>query len=153
MESLYLVDAPPPPPECASTCAPLNSDHPPSPHFRGRLHVHPNILDGLVSGRQPAAAKWTTTGRRMCNRSISSMPPFLLQNVSQHSSHRERRVLDRSLPKRWTTTLPSKVNLHNAIKFRSLCGAILITYPAYFRGNETLLPHRVVGLREHQRRA
>ena len=28
---------------------------------------------------------------------------------------------------RWTTTLPSKVNLHHAIDFKALCGANLVT--------------------------
>jgi len=33
--------------------------------------------------------------------------------------------------------------LHDAIQLRALCGADLVTYPTYFGGNETLLPHRV----------
>ena len=38
---------------------------------------------------------------------------------------------------RWTTTLSPKVNLHHAIKFRSLCGSNLVTYHADLRGDET----------------
>jgi len=48
-----------------------------------------------------------------------------------------------SAPRRWTATLSSKVNLPEAINFRALCGANLVTYPPVFLGNETVEVHRV----------
>jgi len=37
------------------------------------------------------------------------------------------RFLKRAGPTRWATTFSSKVNLHNTINFRALCGANLVT--------------------------
>ena len=41
------------------------------------------------------------------------------------------------------TTLKANVNLHQAIGFRALYGANLVTYPADFRGMDTRVAHRV----------
>ena len=43
----------------------------------------------------------------------------------------------------WSSTRSSKVNLHHAINFRSICGANVVTYSPKFWGNATLELHRV----------
>ena len=43
---------------------------------------------------------------------------------------------------RWSMTLPSKVKSPHAINFRAVFGANLVTYPANFRGVDTLEVHR-----------
>ena len=45
---------------------------------------------------------------------------------------------------RWSSNLSSKVDLHHAIEFRTLCGANLVTYPLELWWNQTLKLHRVV---------
>ena len=48
------------------------------------------------------------------------------------------------MPRGGLGTLSSKVNLPHTINFTALYGANLVTYPANFRGVETLELHRVV---------
>jgi hypothetical protein len=49
------------------------------------------------------------------------------------------------------TTLKANVNLHQAIGFRALYGANLVTYPADFRGSETRVAHRVADSFDYHR--
>ena len=44
---------------------------------------------------------------------------------------------------RWSTTLPSEVNVSHAIVLGGLCGANLVTQPSEIRGAETLALHHV----------
>ena len=47
------------------------------------------------------------------------------------------------LPTRWSTTLPSKVNMPHAMNFRDKCGTNLVTQPSDIRGIKTLEIFRV----------
>ena len=62
---------------------------------------------------------------------------------------RVRAPLNR-LPTRWSTTLSSEVDLHNAIDFRAACGANLVTLRSKIRPNETRVLHRAARQRPAQ---
>ena len=92
------------------------------------------VAASIYGGRDPLTVGWRPTGALEWRPRSSSSASLTMKVDTRRGPLSVQST-------RWTTTVSSKVDLHDAIISKVLWAANLVTYPSNSRGNETRVAH------------